>query len=273
MSDSSLRIETRTSGIWQTNSVVLSASRDVLVLDPAFFPRELDELAALAVRRGENTTVVFSHGHWDHVAGWRHFPGARVLASAALVRGVTQNDAAAARNLDELRDFEDRWYVQREAASSWPAHLRALADGETLRLGHTVVNALAVPGHSADAIALLVPEAGLLLPGDYLSACEIPFVDDLPAYRATLLRFRDQLPSVLRVVPGHGPELDREAASAILEDDLRYLEALAACAVRRDAAGALAVTLPRAADVPGMAGWHRKNCAALGLPGTTDEMA
>ncbi len=264
-----MRVEIRTSGIWQTNSVVLSAAGQVVVVDPAYFPRELDELGALVRRRGDDATVVFTHGHWDHVAGWRHFPGARFLGSAALAQAVAQGQPAAQRNLDALRDFDERWYVSRAAPPGWPEGLAALGEGERARLGGIEIRALALAGHSADGLALWLPNEGLLLAGDHLSACEIPFVEDLDAYRATLGRLRGLLPSVRRVVPGHGAALDRAAASAVLDADLAYLDALAACAVRGDRDGALALPLPRAAHVPGMSEWHRKNCAAAGLPEVT----
>jgi hydroxyacylglutathione hydrolase len=260
-----LQLEIRTSGIWQTNSVVLSAAGQVLIVDPAFFPRELDDLAALARGRGEDVTVVFTHGHWDHVAGWRHFPGARCLGSAALAQAVAQGQPAARRNLDELRDFEERWYVARTAPPAWPGELRGLGDDELVTLGDREIRALALAGHSPDGLALWLADEGLLLPGDHLSSCEIPFVDDLVAYRATLARLRSLLPQVRRVVPGHGPALDRATATSILDADLGYLDALANCAERGDREGALALPLPRAAQVPGMREWHTKNCVAAGL--------
>ncbi len=258
-------IETRTSGIWQTNSTVLSSDGHVVVVDPAFFPRELDELAALVRSRGSDVTVVFSHGHWDHVAGWRHFPGARVLGSAALAEAVARDGAGARGNLEQLRDFEGRWYVPRPEPAAWPPRIDALRAGERLRAGDLAIEALALPGHSPDGLGLWLPAEGLLLPGDYLSPCEIPFVEDLAEYRATLERVRALLPRVRRVIPGHGPELDRDTASAIVDGDSAYLEALAERVARGDAAGALQLPLPRAADVPGMGDWHRRNCAAVGL--------
>jgi glyoxylase-like metal-dependent hydrolase (beta-lactamase superfamily II) len=260
-------IETRTSGIWQTNSAVISAGGEVLVTDPAFFPRELEELAALVRSRGDEVTVVFTHGHWDHVAGWRHFPGARVLGSASLAAAVAANDATARDNLAQLRDFDGRWYVPRHAPAAWPPLVQAIEDGERLHVGRHEIEALSVPGHSADGLALFVPEARLLLPGDYLSPCEIPFVEDLGAYRATLQRFMALLPRLDSVVPGHGPEIRRGEAAALLEADLAYLDALASCAAAGDREAALALRLPRAADVPGMADAHRKNCDAAGLRG------
>jgi hydroxyacylglutathione hydrolase len=267
---STVRVEVRVSGIWQTNSIVVAADGGVLVVDPAFFPRELDELAALArdLRSAatDSTTVAFTHGHWDHVAGWRHFPGARVVASAALARAVAGAEPEAERNLAQLAEYDARWYVPRPEPPSWPPSITGLGDGDQLQIGRFEVEAISLPGHSADGLGLLVPEAGLLLPGDHLSPCEIPFVEDVDAYRTTLLRLRSLLGTVDRIVPGHGAELDRQRAATILDADLAYLEALADHASRGDAAGALAMPWPRAMGVPDMADRHRENCQAVGLP-------
>ena len=256
---------TRQSGIWQTNSTILAADGLCLVVDPAYFPRELDELAALASARGGAAAVVFTHGHWDHVGGWQSFPGAAVWASPSLAAAFAGDTDEARKNLDALRDFDGRWYVDRPWPHAWPPTVRGLADGEEVALGPIAARALCLPGHSPDGLALHVPEHRLLLPGDYLSPCEIPFVADLAAYRATLRRLATLLADIDIVIPGHGPRLDRATAARILEEDLDYLDPLAALAGAGDVAGALALPLPRAAAVPGMRDHHRDNCAAAGL--------
>jgi len=253
-------VEVRQSGIWQTNSVVLDGGAGAcVVVDPAFFPRELDELAALARARGGAAAVVFTHGHWDHVAGWQHFPGARVVGSARLQAAIAGNDARAQRDLAQLRDFDGRWYVERGAPVAWPPAVDALV--RSARVAGVALEPLALPGHSEDGLGLVVPDAALLLPGDYLSPCEIPFVEDHAAYRATLARLVALMASgIERVIPGHGRALGRDEARAIAEADLAYLEALAGS---RDRAAAEAVSLPRAADVPGMREHHLDNCRVL----------
>ena len=112
---------------------------------------------------------------------------------------------------------------------------------------------------------MIVRERALLIAGDYLSPEEIPFVDDLAAYRATLLELIALLGSVDEVIPGHGPRLDRAAALAIARADLEYLDRLAEAASTGDRARVLAVPLPRAADVPGMLDHHRENAAKIHL--------
>ncbi len=258
-------VDVATSGIWQLSSVVLGSEGECLVVDPGYFPRELDELARAAAARGRVTAVAFTHGHWDHVIGWRAFPGAPVVASAALAAAVAGDTALARDNLAQARELDGRWYVARPAALAWPDSVRPLSEGDGFALGRTTVRALLLPGHSPDGLALHLPDAGLLVVGDYLSPCEIPFVDDLAAYRRTLRRLLDLAGDLDGVIPGHGPPLDRAAARAIASADLAYLDALAGCAERGDANGALAIPLPRAADVPGMREHHVENCVNAGL--------
>jgi hydroxyacylglutathione hydrolase len=257
-------IDVRTSGIWQTTSTVIAASGACLVVDPAYLPRELDELATLARSRGEVRAVVFTHGHWDHVIGWQSFPGAQVWTSPSLARAIASGAEVASKCLAKARMFDANWYVERPAPLGWPGAARPLGEGERVDLDGVRIEAALLPGHSADGLGLLV-EDRWLMPGDYLSPCEIPFVEDLHAYRATLRRFEALLAEIEAVIPGHGPRLSRAEARAIAAADLVYLDAIALAVERGDAAAGLAVPLPRAADVPGMREHHADNCRKAGL--------
>src|SRR5262249_13865424 len=125
-----IHVEIRHSGIWQLTSAVLSCGGEVLVVDPAYFPRELAELSALAQTHGAVGAVAFTHGHWDHVVGWSHFPGARVLASPTLRNAIAGDTELAQHNLRDAREFDGRWYVERPLA--WPplAAVQALQPGD-----------------------------------------------------------------------------------------------------------------------------------------------
>jgi glyoxylase-like metal-dependent hydrolase (beta-lactamase superfamily II) len=250
-------VDVQPSGIWQLSSAIVADAGECLVIDPGYFPRELDELAGAAAARGRTTHVAFTHGHWDHVIGWRSFPGAEVVGSARLADDVAGGTALAEKNLASARDFDGRWYVARREPLAWPERVWPLGDGELLRVGGATLRGLALPGHSPDGLGLLLDRPRVLFAGDHLSPCEIPFVDDLEDYRATLRRLLALLPELDEVVPGHGPRLSSVQAIEIARADLEYLEALAG--VGGDGA---AIALPRAADVPGMQEHHVENLAA-----------
>ena len=259
-----MRASVLTSGIWQTSSTILANRDACLVVDPAYFPRELDALADAARAIGHTEAVVFTHGHWDHVMGHASFD-APVWLGRALDASIAAGDARAARYLHDAREFDSRWYVPRPRGYAWPARRRGLADGDRVELGGSPIRVLELAGHSFDGIALVVETLGLLLPGDHLSPCEIPFVDDARAYRATLVRLIELLGDLREVIPGHGPRMPAADARAIARADLDYLDRLLDVAARRDVAAAASVPLPRAADVVGMRDHHRENLRKLGI--------
>jgi hydroxyacylglutathione hydrolase len=258
-------VEILTSGIWQTTSTILWSGRSCAVIDPAYFPRELDAIAARVTELGHAEAVVFTHGHWDHVMGHAALPDAPVWLSKTLDDAIAASDPRAARYLDDARAFDSRWYVPRPGGHRWPAHRRGLADGDRVEVGRLAVRALHLPGHSPEGLGLVIDELGVLLVGDYLSPCEIPFIEDAPAYRATLVRLLEVLGGIAEVIPGHGPRLTRDEAAAIARADLVYVDRLLDAAARRDVAGAQQIELPRAADVVGMRDHHVENCTAVGL--------
>ncbi len=253
-------IDILTSGIWQTTSTIVSSGDARIVIDPAYFPREL---AAIAERAGRDVdAVVFTHGHWDHVMGHAMFD-APVWLSSTLESAIATDDPRAAKYLEDAREFDSRWYVPREHGHHWPERRRGLADGECLDLGGTELRVTHVPGHSPDGIALAID--GTLLVGDYLSPCEIPFVDDAVAYRASLERLIELVRDAEIVIPGHGPQLIPEEALAIARADVTYLDGLLGAAAARSRDLALSLELPRATDVVGMRAHHLENLDAVGL--------
>jgi hydroxyacylglutathione hydrolase len=262
-----VKIDVLHSGIWQLSSTLLSDGDEVLAVDPGYFPRELDDLARLAATRGRVTRVVFTHGHWDHVIGWRTFPEAEVASSPTLAAAVAEGGTLARENLARAAEFDGQWYVDRGAPPAWPPRVRPLTEGEVLTVGSSRVRAILLPGHSPDGIGLLTYDGDqprTLLVGDYLSPCEIPFVDRVEDYRATLRRLLGLLPELEAVIPGHGPRLTPAQAIAIAEADLDYLDALAR---GEDPA------LPRAADVPGMRAHHSENLAICCPPSSPSSSA
>ena len=258
-----MQIDVLTSGIWQTNSTIISSRGACLVIDPAYFPRELEAIATRVGELGRAEAVVFTHGHWDHVMGHTALPAAPVWVSRTLEHSIATGDPRAAQYLEDAREFDSRWYVPRPHGHVWPANRRGLAEDEALDLGGVTLRTLQLAGHSPDGLGLLVE--GTLLVGDYLSPCEIPFIDDASAYRATLARLLELLAGVRDVIPGHGPRLSGTEAMTIARADLAYVDRLLDAAARGDREAAHRVPWPRALDVAGMRDHHVENCVKLGL--------
>lgn len=259
-----IQVDVRLSGIWQMTSTVIRSGASCLMVDPGYFPRELAELTGLVPKAAKVEAVFFTHSHWDHVMGHGIFPGVPVYTSAVLARSVAERGDLATEAMQKAREYDSRWYVERPWGYSWPTDVRGLDDGGWFNIGNLDIEGFLVPGHAPDCMAIRAES--YLLAGDYLSPCEIPFVDDLAAYRRTLQRLMTIIAAgIAHVIPGHGPMLSADEARRIGREDLRYLEAVARCAERGDPAAAKAIALPRAADVAGMRGHHLENCRKAGL--------
>lgn len=251
-------IDVLTSGIWQTTTTIIANRGACAVVDPAYFPRELYGIAARVRELGKAAAVVFTHGHWDHVMGHAHFPSVPVWMNALLVRAIERGDPRATQYLEDARAFDSRWYVPRPAGHHWPKTMCALSEGGALVVGGVTLRALQLAGHSREDLGILAED--VLLCGDYLSPCEIPFVDEAKPYRVTLNRLVDVLRDVREVIPGHGARMSASEALAIARSDMAYLDRLLDAGNRERA---LAVPLPRASEVVGMIDHHRDNCAKL----------
>jgi len=112
-----------------------------ILIDACWRPDELRvRLSENGVKADEVTTVLFTHGHQDHVAGLPILPNARIAALADEQEVLTK-------------------YVKGDATID-----DVLTDGQTLRFGSTEVKVYAVPGHTAGSAAFLID--GTLLLGD-----------------------------------------------------------------------------------------------------------
>ena len=104
------------------------------------------------------------------------------------------------------------------ASLSWD--VIEIGDGATVGRGDGVLRAVATPGHRPDHLAFLRPD-GTLLTGDAMTdrpTLILPPEGDPAAQRATLARIAALAAdgAVTRMIPGHGPPIVVDAATATM---------------------------------------------------------
>ncbi|MGH3012641.1 MAG: MBL fold metallo-hydrolase [Gaiellaceae bacterium] len=209
--------------LWQTNSLLALAKGEALLCDPALAPEEIEAIRSEVEQRAEGPLhLLITHGDFDHICGIPYFGGAEVVAGEETARRIESGSV-----VDELQAAGAEWSFE------WPTDGlrvdRVVAAGSELACGAFRVAASDAPSHGREGLAFVLPEQGVLLPGDHLSAITYPLLAASPR-RATaacerLIEALDRF-ELRWVVPGHGPALTADEARAIAEADLAYLRAL-----------------------------------------------
>jgi glyoxylase-like metal-dependent hydrolase (beta-lactamase superfamily II) len=61
-----IQVDVKRSAIWQMTSTVITCGRSCLVVDPGYFPAELDGIADAIPKGAAVEALVFTHSHWNH---------------------------------------------------------------------------------------------------------------------------------------------------------------------------------------------------------------
>lgn len=201
----------------QTNSIVLAGEGEALLVDPAWMPDELDNLAT-AIDQSESRVIggFATHAHHDHLLWHPRFGEVPRWSSAETARLAEAERFAL---VDQLGD-------------EFPSELAALMGQVT---GIDTIPAASIPagfevelithdGHAPGHTALWLSRQRILIAGDMLSDAELPLPfdpDDLGAYLSALDLLTPYARAADLVIPGHG-RVGTDAA-ARLEADRRYL--------------------------------------------------
>jgi glyoxylase-like metal-dependent hydrolase (beta-lactamase superfamily II) len=215
-----------TSRAFATASVLIRSGGEAFLVDSPVFPDELEILPAIAAQAEFNVVgVLATHADWDHLLGRYAFPEAPLGTAESTAARLINEPGAAQR---KLRDFDDEFYITRPSPLSIPGAQRMDTPG-FVDIGETAIELQPADGHTADGMAIWIPWARVLIPGDYLSPVEIPMISEggsVSAYLATLNRLEPLVEAADHVVPGHGGPIDAQRALAILREDRAYLEGL-----------------------------------------------
>jgi glyoxylase-like metal-dependent hydrolase (beta-lactamase superfamily II) len=213
-----------TSAIWQTNCAIVRSDEETFVIDSPVLPEELEVLPALLEqsRFPAPSGLLVSHADWDHLLGRLAFPDATLGCASTSAERIR---SALGQPQRELRAFDEKHYVKRAKPLALGS-VQALDVPGGCEIGSRELALHPAEGHTIDGMAISIGWASTLLVGDYLSAVEIPMLGEggsIDAYLETLERLQPLIRSAKHVVPGHGPVLDGERATAILEEDVAYL--------------------------------------------------
>jgi glyoxylase-like metal-dependent hydrolase (beta-lactamase superfamily II) len=244
------------SEFWQTTCTAVRAGDEGFVIDSPVLPGELEALPGVLEQSGFAASgLLATHADWDHLLGRLAFPDA-ALGCAESTAARLQDEPGQAQR--ELRSFDDEHYVVRRrplalgAVQSLPVPGRLAIGAERELEVHPTA------GHTKDGMAIVVPWAGVVVCGDYLSPVEIPWISEgggVAEYGATLERLRPLVERTEHVVPGHGGPLATSEAMRVLDEDVAYLEAL----------GREGTSLPPGRNSPAQRKIHRENVARIAI--------
>lgn len=245
-----------TSAIWQTNCTIVRSGDETFVIDSPVLPEELEVLPALLEQSHfpQPSGLLATHADWDHLLARLAFPGATIGCAVSSGERMRSTPGAPQR---ELRAFDEQHYVRRPTPLALGS-LQALDVPGGCEIGSHELALHPAEGHTSDGMVVWIAWAGVLVAGDYLSTVEIPVLGEggsIDVYLATLERLRPLVSAATQVVPGHGPVLDSERATAVLEEDVAYLSAL------RD--GGTATELPHGRRTKAQRRIHAENMARL----------
>jgi glyoxylase-like metal-dependent hydrolase (beta-lactamase superfamily II) len=248
------------SAFWQTTCTAVRADEEGFVIDSPVLPHELEALPQVLEQSGFPVSgLLATHGDWDHLLGRHAFPEASLGCGSKTAELLTRHPDVPAR---ELAEFDDEHYIAGRPPLSVdelqelpvPGRLELGASGREIEL-HPA------PGHTADGTAYVLLWLGALVPGDYLSPVEIPWISasgSAEAYVETLERLRPLVAEASHVISGHGGPVTSDEAMRVLDEDLVYLEALRA--------GRGEVRLPAGRDTAAQRKIHAENLERVSRP-------
>lgn len=206
--------------VLDVNITLVVGEGRALIVDTLSTASQARELAAEARRvTAAPWHLVNTHHHFDHCLGNATLacPDTEIWAHTAAADLLRHHGRALLR----------QWYT--EWAPTQPELAEGIAAANIRVPEHTVAGEAELDiggrrvvlrhtgrGHTAGDLAVVVPDAGVLVPGDLLEESGPPQFDDgYPiAWPDTVAGLLGQLPSHTRIVPGHGAVVDVAFAHA-----------------------------------------------------------
>lgn len=214
------------SGMFQMNSAVVMTDDLVLVVDPGYLPREIEEIRQYVYRVKENRPIYlfFTHSDYDHIAGYGAFPEAKTIASKEFVESPLKE-----AQMKDLIKYDDDFYLTRPYKLTYPEiDLVIDSHGQKVTFGGTSLTFYHAFGHNNDGLVAVIEPLNIVIAGDYLSDIEFPFVYyRFDEYEKTLSTFQKLVHEKTNfiLIPGHGSVADEQSEiQKRIDDSIEYLQ-------------------------------------------------
>lgn len=213
------------SSMWQTNTAVIFNEAANVVIDPCYFPVEIKVIADFVNRRRSfNKYIIFTHSDFDHIVGYQHFKGARLIAQEELCFCDEEDQ------LIQLREIDQTYYINRKIPFEFPKPDVTFRHDYRIPLSDDELLLVHAPGHTSDSSLIISLANRVMFAGDYLSDLEFPFVYfNTGAYLKTLELAAKLVKEydIDYVVPGHGDiAKGKKEINDRIRGDKEYLESL-----------------------------------------------
>jgi hydroxyacylglutathione hydrolase len=215
------------SRMFQLNSTVVQTDDLVLIVDPGYFPDEIEEIRQFvdSIKGNKPIYLFLTHSDYDHIVGFGAFPDAKTIASRAFVESPFRE-----KQLEDTIRYDDEFYIKRPYLLEYPRIDFVIDGGGKVEAGDTRILFYSGIGHNNDGLIAAIEPLNILIAGDYLSDIEFPFIyHSFEEYNQTI-RVLEGLQlrlSNLTLIPGHGNVTnDEPEVNKRITDSKEYLEIL-----------------------------------------------
>jgi glyoxylase-like metal-dependent hydrolase (beta-lactamase superfamily II) len=97
--------------------IVISLDEGIIVIDPNWLPGEIQEIQSFvqSIRGDKELYLLFTHGDFDHIIGYRAFPDAKTIGSYGL-----QHHPKKDYKLQLIHEFDATYYLKRDYPIEFP---------------------------------------------------------------------------------------------------------------------------------------------------------
>ncbi|MHB9094603.1 MAG: MBL fold metallo-hydrolase [Eubacteriales bacterium] len=213
------------SSMWQTNSSVILNEAANVVIDPCYFPVEIQVIADFVNRKKSfNKYIIFTHSDFDHIVGYQYFKGAKLIGQEE----VSFCDRES--QLMQLREIDQTYYINRKIPFVFPNLDKSFTRDYRIPLKEDEIVLVHAPGHTGDSSFVISRGKMVMFAGDYMSDLEFPFIYFNSGAYLKSLNMAGRLVEdfdIEYVVPGHGDiAKGRKEIFDRIDSDKEYLLAL-----------------------------------------------